>query len=315
MMVSILIPVYNTSKYLKECLDSVSNQTYKDLQIVIWNDGSTDTSLDICRHYAERYSNIELYSAKNKGVASTRNNLLSKVKGDYILFVDSDDWIEPEMVEFLVKVAQQNRADITICEKFNTLHLPLREENWDKKTAIREFLAHKRINGALWNKLIKTDLIKDNCFDPTVHYGEDAEFIWHLLQGISKITITNKPLYHYRSNPESLSRATWTPEKKGSGFKVWEQICKDVAKDFPEYLSLAYSRHSLEAMWALYFASLSGYDKDEHIIKRQKLIREHLTDLKKYPLDGKSKVVVAKMLSYWYEAGIVFRLINKVNGR
>lgn len=314
-MVSILIPVYNTSPYLKDCLDSIIGQTFQDIEIIIWDDGSTDNSLEICKEYGNRFTNIEIYSGKNQGVAATRNNLLAKAKGEYVLFVDSDDWIEPEMVEFLVTTAKNTDADITICERYNTRHLPLTEESWDRIKAIREFLIHKRINGALWNKLIRTDLVKDVRFDPIVYYGEDAQFMWEILQHVTKIIVTNKPLYHYRSNPESLSRTAWTPEKKGSGFKVWEKICNDVAKYYPDFRGIAYSRHSLEAMWALYFASLSGYKKDEHIIKRQKLIRKHLADLKKYPLDGKSKVFVTRLLSHWYGAGRMFKIANKLRGR
>ena len=114
-LVSILIPVYNASLYLKQCLDSILHQTYTNLQIVIIDDGSTDNSYAICHEYAGQDARIELYTQENKGVAVTRNNLIEKAKGDYILFVDSDDWIELNMVEFLIDQILATNADIVTC--------------------------------------------------------------------------------------------------------------------------------------------------------------------------------------------------------
>ena len=114
-LVTILSPCYNVEVYLPECLDSILNQTYKNLQIVLIDDGSTDHTWSILKDYSSKDSRIEIYHQENQGVSITRNNLLDKVKGDYVLFVDSDDWIELNMVEFLVNNAQSNRADIVSC--------------------------------------------------------------------------------------------------------------------------------------------------------------------------------------------------------
>ena len=94
-MVSILVPVYNSAPYLRKCVGSITGQTYTDLQIVLINDGSTDDSWDIMQELARQDKRIEIYSQPNCGVAATRNRLLDKVRGDFVLFVDSDDWIEP----------------------------------------------------------------------------------------------------------------------------------------------------------------------------------------------------------------------------
>ena len=105
-LISILIPIYNVESYLPQCLDSIVQQTYKNLQIVLIDDGSQDHSLTICHDYATKDNRIEVYSQKNQGVAATRNHLLEKVKGDYVLFVDSDDWIEADMIENLVLLSK-----------------------------------------------------------------------------------------------------------------------------------------------------------------------------------------------------------------
>ena len=101
-MVSILVPVYNASQYLRECVASLTGQTYTDLQIVLINDGSTDDSWDIMQELARNDKRLEVYSQPNCGVAATRNHLLDKARGDFVLFVDSDDWIELDTVEILM---------------------------------------------------------------------------------------------------------------------------------------------------------------------------------------------------------------------
>ena len=115
-MVSILVPVYNSAPFLRECVASLVGQTYTDLQIVMIDDGSTDDSLDIMRELAHQDKRIEIYSKPNGGVASTRNQLLDKVRGDWVLFVDSDDWIDLNTVEVLLKEQAERDHDI-VCYK------------------------------------------------------------------------------------------------------------------------------------------------------------------------------------------------------
>ena len=115
MKISILIPAYNAAVFLPKCLDSVHNQTYRDLQVVIVDDGSKDNTLELCQSYAKNDNRIEVYHQENQGVASTRNHLLEKVKGDYVLFVDADDWIEPDMVNYMVDKLSSNNHDIVTC--------------------------------------------------------------------------------------------------------------------------------------------------------------------------------------------------------
>ncbi len=312
-LISILVPVYNCEDYLRECIESVINQSYPNLQIVVINDGSTDKTREIADRYAEKDSRIEVYHQPNQGVASARNRLLEKIKGEYFLFVDADDWLESDAVSFLHKKIKESETDIAICEKRIEKANPqtYQEEIWDKDKTIEEFLKHKRLNGALWNKLIKTELIQDTRFRSDIFYGEDALFVWNLIQRTKKLIITNQPLYNHRANPESLSNQNWTPDRKGTGHIVWETICNDVKKNYPTLLGTANSRFALEDMWGLYFASLCGYKKDEHIKVRQKNIWKHRKDLKTSKLDGMSKYLVALLLSKWYGFGKILRLMRR----
>lgn len=311
-LVSVLIPVYNCENYVSECLDSIISQDYDNLQIVVYNDGSTDGSYDLCKRYAEQYDSIELYSNRNKGVATARNELLNKIKGEFFIFVDADDWIESNMISYLCKNIIKNDCDICTCEMYTPNPSRVISEIWDKGTAIREFLCHKRFSGSLCIKLCRTSLIHNHQFCKEIYYGEDALFVWHLLQHTSKVRYTNKSLYHYRCNPESISRTKWTPERKGSGMLVWQKICDDVKDHYPQYLELAYSRSALEAMWGLYFASISKYPLDEQISMRQEFVKKHLTEIKKYPLDGLDKYITATIISKWYGFGKVVNFLNEL---
>ena len=203
-LVSVLIPVYNTEKYLPACLESIAGQTYPNLQVVVVDDGSKDASLSIAQEYAAKHPFIEVYHQENAGVAAARNNLLSHVKGEYVLFVDSDDWIEPDMVDFLVKKAKEYKVDMVTCGRVVNDDLPKVEcsivELWNQEHVIKEFLRHVSFNGSLCNKLIRVDLLHDVKFHFGISYGEDALFVWNVLQHVKQVLVTDKELYHYQMN-------------------------------------------------------------------------------------------------------------------
>lgn len=313
-LVSILSPIYNVEKYLPECINSIINQTYNNLQIVLFDDGSTDNSLTVCKKYAAIDSRIEVYHQENMGVATTRNHLLEKVKGDYILFIDSDDWIEHDMVEYLLTKLIEHDADIVTCgmvvnnNPVRTTHISI--EMWNQNKAIQEFLKHISFSGSLCNKIVKAEFMKCQTVNCHISYGEDALFIWQVLQRVKKVLYTNKQLYHYRRNQSSLSRQAWSPEKKGTGHKVWETITDDTEKFWPQYVDTAKARFALEDFWGLYFAAISGYRYDEHIKIRQLNIRKNISYIKKTGLVSQTKFITALILCHWYGFGKLLKLIK-----
>lgn len=304
-LVSILIPVYNTEEYLPKCLDSIVNQTYSNLQVVIIDDGSKDASLSIAQKYAKQYPCIEVYHQENQGVASTRNNLLDKVKGDYVLFVDSDDWCELDMVDFLINKAIANKADMVTCSMVKNdetfVSNIFLEEIWGQGKTVLEFLRHKIFNGSLWNKLIKTSLLHNLRFHCGIFYGEDALFLWEVLQNVNCIVVTNKVLYHYRMNNNSLSHLSWTPDKKGTGKFVWKKITEGTEKRWPQYIDIVKVRAALEDMWALYYASASAYHYDDNIKVRQQNIRNNLGRIIKSDIASRNMKIYALISSLSYK--------------
>ncbi len=314
-LISILIPAYNVEKYIVECLDSVVNQSYRNLQIVIVDDGSTDGTGEICDKYAESDSRIEVYHIQNGGVANARNILLSKIKGAYFLFVDSDDKINHKTIEFLVEKTRGGLMDMVTYEMYKPPYTPqfeeISEKEYTRQEIIKEFIKHTRINGSLCIKLIKTSVIKFSRFRGDISYGEDALFCWELLQNINRISVTDAPLYFYRMSPISLSHRKWTPEGKGSGDKVWKEITKDVEKKYPQFRGIVYSRTALNTMWSLLFASRSNYPKDDHIKERQRFINSHVFDLIKLPLAGFKQLMATIVVGRWYGGA---KIINKLLG-
>ncbi|MBD5227489.1 MAG: glycosyltransferase family 2 protein [Bacteroidales bacterium] len=322
-LVSILIPAYNVEPYLRECLDSIVNQTYQELQVVIVDDGSTDSTPQICDGYKAKYSFVEVYHIPNGGVANARNVLLSKAKGAYILFVDSDDWIEPDMIESLVFLAERDDLDITICgKKIETDIKPISQCvseppniscQWNQKEGLKKFIRHEEINGSLWNKLIKSELLNDVLFDPAISYGEDALVIWEVLQKASHIGVTSHPFYHHRINDESISHGKFGQKIMSSHF-VWQKFATDTALRYPELHPMAKANAAVADFWLLYFASLDNYPHDKNIAEYRHNLKKHLHDIWKMKLLSPSKYVVAYGLAYSYSAaGCMIRQLRKTH--
>ena len=305
-MVTILIPVYNAEKYLSLCLDSIISQTYDDLQIVLLDDGSMDNSLKICYDYATIDNRIEVYHQENQGVAATRNHLLEKVMGDWVLFVDADDWIEPEMVEALLSLTSVYEADIAECKNVINDAVCSKENFeislWHQEEAVFRFLKHIDFGGSLWNKLIKTNLLDKERFPDNVSYGEDALFCWHVLQKINTIVRTSAQYYHYRMNDSSISHQKYD-DKRMSGHLVWEQISQETQVLWPQYKNIADATYAISDMWQLYYAAKSKYSKDKNIKEYQSHVRSSLWLIYKSRLINAKKIFFAIAVSISYRLG------------
>lgn len=282
--VSILIPCYNVEKFVPQCLASIIGQTYRDLQIVVIDDGSRDRTWNILQEYAAMDSRIEVYHHENQGVAAARNSLIDTINGDYFLFVDSDDWIEPDMVEFLVSRAEQQNAEMVTCGivvNDTAVKNKCKEIIYYKDAAVERFLYHKEFSGSLCNKLCRATLLRQSPrFQCGISYGEDALFCWELLKECNKVVYTDCQLYHYRMNEASLSHEDFGP-KKYTAYQVWKTICQETEEAYPQFADIA-KGHFCFSMLVLYKNALySGYPKDDTILtlarvvtKNRRLMRE-----------------------------------------
>lgn len=208
MKVSIIVPVYNTSKYLDKCLNSLVNQTLSDIEIIVVNDGSTDNSMDIVNKYKEKYNKIKVIDKKNGGVSTARNAGINVATGKYIGFVDSDDYVDTSMYEKLYNASIIADYDVVVCDLFavNNNHKKIMSsglnKNLNNKNNIRENM--NNINATLCNKIYKTNIIKNNLFTENMEY-EDVEFLYRLLPKIGNISLVNEPLYFYNNRDNSTT--------------------------------------------------------------------------------------------------------------
>lgn len=212
--VSIIVPIYNTEKYLKACLDSIINQTYQNLEIILIDDGSTDNSGKIIDDYAKKDKRIKAIHQKNAGQSAARNRGLKEASGEYISFIDADDKVKPAFIEKLL-TQFDNNTSLTICgihyrrlkqnsaEDVYTNKLRSKKPKESKKAYILYLLA---IDGRLYssvNKLYKADLAKTLTFDETVNFAEDTRFVLNYLKkSPSEIKFVLKPLYVYNFGTE-----------------------------------------------------------------------------------------------------------------
>ena len=318
MKVSILIPAYNVEKYLPTCLDSVLGQTYQDLQVVIIDDGSKDRTLDICKAYSEKDGRVEYYTQENQGVAATRNHLLEKVKGEYVLFVDADDWVELDMVEYLISLATEYSAGMIMCDRVINDAKPSEKKpdvkNLSQELAIRDFLVHEYFVGSLCNKILKSDLLQNLNFHSNISYGEDALFIWKLLQKVQCVVVSDKQLYHYRMNQDSISHQSFG-EKKMTGHLTWQLITDDVKQLWLQYLDIALGTFALQDMYLLRAASQSNYIMCPSIKEIQNNIKNNITYLKRSRNLPLTEYIYMHAICHLYCFGKIYYMLHKLKNK
>ena len=208
--ISIVVPVYNSEDSLNKCIDSLINQTKKELEIILVNDGSTDNSEDIIKSYKDK--RIKYYKNKNQGIGKTRNFGINKTTGKYIMFIDSDDYLREDACEMLYNYAENNSCDLVVCDFYRVIDNKLIEEKINTisgNTLLEDPSILLKVNLSPWNKLYKRDLIIDNKikFIEDLKY-EDAPFVVEALDKSLKIEQVSECLNYYviHSNSETTVR-------------------------------------------------------------------------------------------------------------
>lgn len=211
-LISIIVPVYNTEKYLNKCIGSLINQTYENIEILLINDGSTDNSKQICEEYAKNKSNVYLYTKQNGGLSDARNFGIKKANGSYIMFIDSDDFIAENMVQALYNDLKYNNADISSVGMFkfydNDKVFPSEYNasdtiTLDREKAIISILDNTIIHNYACNKLYDIKLFENIKF-PTGYAMEDLGTAYLLIEAANKVTYNPAQLYYYYQRTDSI---------------------------------------------------------------------------------------------------------------
>lgn len=302
-MIDIIIPVYNVSQYLKKCLDSVLGQTYKDIHIIIVDDGSTDGCASICDTY-DNYSNVTVIHQKNAGLSAARNTGLSISNSEYVMFVDSDDWIEPNTVERLYTLVKNNNCDISCCRfifEYGNKSVCTSPQKgkiviYTPEKALYELFSKRSIGFAAWGKLYKRELFNDIEF-PSGKIHEDIPTTPKLFLRCNHIITTDEALFHYRQQNGSLSRDSYKSSHKDLYiFSVQNKYILNI------YPSLK------DVYWACYFTTVkdlltlfkSQKDKiqywDDYSLYLNEIKKNIIRILKNKRLTIKSKISILSVL-------------------
>lgn len=211
-LVSVIIPVYNVEKYISRCIDSVLTQTYDNYEIILVDDGSKDSSYYICKQYATANKKIKLCHKENGGVSSARNLGLKNANGEYIAFIDADDYVDDNYLKILIGGIED--SDISICGYYRvcgkTVEARLVEHEitqYNKKQFLEKILNVQNGFGLCHMKLIRHSIIENIMFDEQLKVGEDAFFMANISNKVNCVTYINEPLYYYYFNENSLVRA------------------------------------------------------------------------------------------------------------
>lgn len=212
-LVSLIIPVYNVEKYLRKALSSVENQTLKDIEVIIVNDGSTDRSPLIIEEFSERNSNFIVINQENKGLSGARNAGISISKGEYIAFMDSDDFVSPDFLQSLYQSAIENQADIVCCN-YNiyypqldlSIYMPFTSLPgiYSNSKALKKLILDMGVHYFAWNKLCKRSLFFDNQIKFYDMYFEDVATSPRLFYYAKKVVLLGRALYNYTSRESSI---------------------------------------------------------------------------------------------------------------
>ncbi|WP_400078913.1 glycosyltransferase [Winogradskyella sp. R77965] len=247
--ISVIIPVYKVEEYLNRCIDSIINQTYKNLEIILVNDGSPDKSGEICDSYTSIDDRVIVIHKENEGSSCARNAGLDVATGDYISYVDSDDYLEVNMLETVMKYMLKNNLEVLEIEpKFSTGN-----KIFDNKFAIEDTVtATNRIianvNFAVWRRVFKKSLVEDMRFIPKIIH-QDVFYTMDMLKRTSRHGYLNTALYNYNSDNESIIRSKYSLEKIKISQRATEYIINNsvdhpsVKKTVANYVTYSFTDH------------------------------------------------------------------------
>ncbi|MBR2043895.1 MAG: glycosyltransferase family 2 protein [Clostridia bacterium] len=268
--ISVVVPVYNCERTISKCLSSILNQDFKDFELIIINDGSPDNSEEICNLFASRDDRIRYIRRENGGLAAVRNLGLSEAKGEYICFVDSDDYIEKNALSFMLGVAERENSDIVLCGYFiengkrveSNFSLPKTLNRENINSAIVELKAKNLIDPA-WNKLYKTSFLKNAAVKfPVGEYYEDTYYNLKLLRFFPKITVIKECFYHYVLQMGSITRR-YNKEKLAT-IKSRARLLKECTSGVEPYCDFYFIKCVFSAIADMFF-SLSKMEIKENI--------------------------------------------------
>ena len=247
-LISVIVPVYNVAQYLEKSIASIQQQTYQNLEIILVDDGATDESGRLCEQIAEQDERVLVYHKENEGLSQARNDGLKQAHGDYVIFIDSDDYIHSEMIASLYQQLVKEDADVSSCGVMNVYansESPQTENQddyfvCDTETFLREYLIGEKIPGTICNKLIKKEIAAQLTFPKGLIY-EDAYYHFDLIKVAKKYVVNTKPYYYYLHRGDSITTKPYA-EKDLAYIDIYQKFYTEVVKEYPNLTEVAFFR-------------------------------------------------------------------------
>ena len=213
--ISVIVPVYNTERYLASCLDSLLAQTFQDWEAICVDDGSTDECKNILQHDGLKDKRLKIIAQKNKGLSSARTAGLDYAKGEYVFFLDSDDIIPEYALEMMLKIAEITNVPVVASESSAISNKAPRFNYQVFRHPLTDFVKNNRIFSSAWNKLYRADILKTHRFIKGIYF-EDWPFLTTLMGQINQFATTDIPCYIYRNDNDSITRSSFNTKKVDS---------------------------------------------------------------------------------------------------
>ena len=286
-LISVVIPAFNAEKTISKCIKSILNQSYSNLDIIVVNDGSTDNTEKITKKIISEDKRVRLFTIKNQGVSHARNFGIDHAEGDFITFVDSDDYIDQEMYEMLLRLMEKHKVKIAHCSYKSVLetgetlsivgnHGRIVEQNHDD--ALRCIIEGKLFIGGLCNKLYSYDLFQSHRLDESIKINEDILLNFQLFSQVEKSVYCDYPYYNYLNHQGSSTHVTSYVQKSEEAVYVSKRIL-ELSKGHPYQLSA--EKRVAMSLLGLYGSYISDKNKDNSL-KRKEVVKE----LKEYKNRG-----------------------------
>lgn len=318
-LVSIIIPIYNSQNKIRKTIQSVVNQTYSNLQILLIDDGSTDQSLSICHHFKNFDERIEIYTGENKGVSHARNVGLKVSKGKYIYFIDSDDYIKISTIETLVMNMERYNADISIVGysmywangKIQPMSNPKLIKVLEHELALRAWFSSNLFKGFMWDKMFKSELFKDVTFPENISYMEDVYVGNKLFLKSRKVVYSGENLYMYYQSESNITNSSFKKEylQGLDSIKFMVEVSKKNKGKYDEEVYSRLLQTSYDFIEKIYASNLEKEYEDE--------LEELLITIKKHQQYIFSKYIkkVNTFFMFLLTKGISPKIVTKTRSR
>lgn len=315
-LISVIVPVYNVEKYVQRCIDSITEQTYQNLEIILVDDGSTDSSGEICDKSAEKDSRIHVLHKENGGLSDARNVGIEISKGRYITFVDSDDYIKTDYIMYLYNILTENQADISACanikvEEDGTVIRKKKSgvtmQTFTNVQAMEQLFYQKQFENSAWGKMYKKGLFEEIRY-PVGKLYEDLGTTYKVFFQSQKVVSSSEEKYFYRQRKNSIMSRTFS-ERNMDRITLSKELLEFTEKNIPTIRKAAISRFFVSNVQVLRELPL----KEE---KYQAYYGQIYEDIKKYRkdvlYDGKAKIINRVIAMSSYLPDVLFQQLGKV---